>query len=102
MLDAVLGQYQYDIREEYKVMHECFMMIHLYIGTIFMLNYLVAILGSVYGEMGDKGAFYYKFYKYKYIERYAIAFKDIHGYYELIIHPPPVNLFLIFLLPFLW
>jgi hypothetical protein len=34
----------------------------------------VAILGSVYGEMGDKGAFYYKYYKYKYaILQYAIS-----------------------------
>jgi hypothetical protein len=78
------------------------MIVHLYLANIFLLNYLVAILGSVYGEMGEKGAFYYKYYKYKYIERYAVAFKDIHGYYEFIIHPPPINLFLVFLLPFLW
>ena len=78
------------------------MIFHLYIANIFLLNYLIAILSSVYGEMGEKGLFYYKLYKYKYIERYAVAFKDTDGYSELIIHPPPINLFLVFLLPFLW
>lgn len=77
------------------------MIFHLYIANIFLLNYLVAILGNVYGDMGEKGTFFYKIYKYKYIERYTIAFKDKNGYSELIIHAPPINMFLIALLPFL-
>ena len=47
---------------------------HLYIANIFLLNYLVAILSTVYSEMSEEGDFYYKYYKYKYIERYNIAF----------------------------
>jgi len=77
------------------------MIFHLYIANIFLLNYLVAILGNVYGDMGEKGTFFYKIYKYKYIERYTIAFKDKNGFSELIIHAPPINMFLIALLPYL-
>ena len=104
MFDAVLGSYQYSIRVKpinYTYIHSLLMMFHLYIANIFLLNYLVAILGNVYGDMGEKGTFFYKIYKYKYIERYTIAFKDLNGYSELIIHAPPINMFLIALLPFL-
>jgi hypothetical protein len=104
MFDAVLGAYQYSIRIKpinYTKIHSFIMIFHLYIANIFLLNYLVAILGNVYGDMGEKGTFFYKIYKYKYIERYTIAFKDKNGYSELIIHAPPINIFLIALLPFL-
>ena len=104
MFDAVLGSYQYSIIVKpinYTKLHSFVMIFHLYIANIFLLNYLVAILGNVYGEMGEKGTFFYKIYKYKYIERYTIAFKDKMGYSELIIHAPPINIFLLFLLPFL-
>ena len=35
------------------------------------------------------------------MERFQIAFKDKNGMNELIIHPPPVNVFLFFILPFI-
>ena len=84
------------------ILHKRLMSFHLYIGAIFLLNYLVAILSTVYGSMGKKGAFYYKKYKYMYIERYDVAFKDTFGYSVLIIYPPPVNLLLLFILPFIF
>ena len=103
MFDAVLGAYQYDIRTKpinYYEIHAIIMILHLYIANIFLLNYLVAILSTVYGDMGEKGAFFYKVFKYKYIERYLIAFKDKNGYSELIIHAPPMNMFLLAIVPF--
>ena len=103
MFDAVLGAYQYDIRLKpinYYEIHALIMIFHLYIANIFLLNYLVAILSTVYGDMGEKSTFYYRVFKYKYIERYTIAFKDLNGYSELIIHAPPINVFLLTLLPF--
>ena len=75
------------------------MVIHIYIASIFMLNYLVAILSTVYEQMMEKGDFKFKCYKYKYIERYNIGFKDEFGYSELTVHAPPINLALVFLLP---
>lgn len=48
-------------------MHTIFMVLHIYIANIFMLNYLVAILSTVYELMMEKGDFKFKCYKYNYI-----------------------------------
>ena len=52
------------------------MMFNIFISSVFLLNYLVAILSTVYEEMMEMGDFAFKCNKYKYIERYNIAFKD--------------------------
>lgn len=54
-------------------MHTVFLFIHIYIANIFMLNYLVAILSTVYSEMMDLKEFAFNCNKYLYIERYLIA-----------------------------
>jgi hypothetical protein len=41
-------------------------------ANIFMLNYLVAILATIYEIMLEKGDFAYKSNKYMYIERFFI------------------------------
>ena len=64
-----------------------------------MLNYLIAILTTVYSMMLGKGDFSYKSNKYRFIERYSIAMQDEWGYAELVIHPPPINVLTFFLLP---
>ena len=48
-------------------------MVHIFISNIFLLNYLVAILGSVYEEGVEIGDFLFKSNKYQYVERYWIA-----------------------------
>lgn len=66
-----------------------------------MLNYLVAILATVYEVMKDEGEFSFKANKYQFIEKYSIAMLDPNGYSELIIHPPPLNVFTLFIVPFI-
>ena len=75
------------------------MMFNILFANVFLLNYLVAILSTVYEDMMEMGDFAFKSNKYKYIERYNIAFKDQWGYSELIIHAPPINLTTLLLLP---
>ena len=74
-------------------------MVHVFISNVFMLNYLVAILSTVYEIMQDEGEFSYKANKYQFIEKYSVAMLDPNGYSELIIHPPPLNILTMFILP---
>jgi hypothetical protein len=43
---------------------------HIVISNIFLLNFLVAILSTVYEKMVDEGEFEYKKCKYEFIEKY--------------------------------
>ena len=105
MFDALMGMYNYydeAVKSEYTKLHFFLMMTHIYIANIFMLNYLIAILASVYEDMLEKGEFAFKCVKYNFIERYMIAFTDEWGYSELCIHAPPLNICLILLIPSLF
>ena len=52
------------------------MLLHILLSNIFLLNYLIAILSTVYEEMADLGDFAFKSSKYMYIERFMNAMKD--------------------------
>ncbi len=67
------------------------MIFHTLMSNIFMLNYLIAILTTVYEEMLQQGDFAYKSNKYMYIERFFIPLQDQWGYTELVVHPAPMN-----------
>jgi len=56
------------------------MMIHVFIANILMLNYLVAILSTVYQMMMEGGEYLYKSNKYRFIEKYSIAMRNKQGY----------------------
>lgn len=73
------------------------LIVHIFIANIFLLNYLIAILATVYEEMQPMGLFAYNSNKYQYIERYLAAMKDQWGYEELVVHPPPINYMTAFL-----
>lgn len=75
--------------------------LHIFCSNIFLLNFLIAILSFVYEEMFIDGKFEYKKCKYEFIEKYSVALMDPWGYYEIVIHPPPINFFTLFILPFL-
>ena len=99
LYDAMLGNYSYSGMGTYNTLHSILLMIHIFISNIFLLNYLIAILSTVYTVMLEKGDFAFKSNKYQFIERYSIAMLDKWGYHELVIHPPPINFFTIFLIP---
>ena len=87
----MLGNYGFNVIGTDEYFHAIVIIFHIFISNIYLLNYLIAILSSVYENMADLGPFAYKSSKYQYIERFQIAFKDQWGYSELVVHPPPIN-----------
>ena len=65
------------------------------------MNYLVAILSTVYEDMVEGGEFAFKSKMYLFIEKYSVAMLDPNGYDEIVIHPAPLNLLTFILLPFM-
>ena len=76
-------------------------MLHVFVANIFLLNYLIAILATVYELMIVGGEFSYKSYKYKFIEKYTVAMQQENRYYEIVIHPPPLNVLTVLIYPFM-
>ena len=70
------------------------------VSHIFLLNFLIAILSTVYNIMMEGGEFEYKKNKYLFIEKYSVAMLNKWGYSELVMYPPPANFPMFFLLPF--
>lgn len=70
LFDTMLGNYGYSVLGEDEDMHSIVLILHIFISNIFLLNYLIAILSTVYEEMADLGDFAFKSSKYQYIERF--------------------------------
>lgn len=100
LFDAFIGNWDYTENPNYIMSFSIIMMLHVFLSNIFLMNYLIAILSTVYTIMREEGEFSYKKKKYQFIEKYSIPLLDKHGYAELVIHPPPFNAFTIFLTPF--
>lgn len=98
LFDAMLGNYGYSVSGDEKYKHITALILHIFISNIFLLNYLIAILSTVYEVMNEQGQFAYKSFKYKYIERYQKGMEN-QGYSELVVHVPPINYLAILLLP---
>mmetsp|Transcript_43453 Transcript_43453/g.41915 ORF Transcript_43453/g.41915 Transcript_43453/m.41915 type:complete len:255 (-) Transcript_43453:762-1526(-) len=98
---SFIGDYNYIMADNYFISGSVSIILHEFISNIFLLNFLVAILSSVYEIMLNEGEFEYKKCKYEFIEKYSIAMQDPYGYSELVIHPAPLNAFTFFLLPFM-
>lgn len=101
LFDAMMGAYAYTDNESYSSSNSILTVIHVFLSNIFLLNFLVAILSTVYEIMEEHGEFSFKRNKYEFIEKYSIAMLDQNGYAELIIHPPPINIFSFFILPWI-
>ena len=65
LYDSMLGNYGYSVTsQDEKYKHIVFLILHIFFANIFLLNYLIAILSTVYEEMEEQGDFSYKSYKY--------------------------------------
>jgi len=95
----MLGNYDHIDDDKYEMSFSILMGIHLFIANIFLLNYLVAILSTVYNLMMNVGEFEFKVSMYKFIEKYSMPMAEKHGYKELVVHPPPLNIISIGLMP---
>ena len=70
LFDSMLGNYGFNVTGADENFHAIIIIIHILISNIYLLNYLIAILSTVYEEMAELGDFAYKSSKYQYIERY--------------------------------
>ncbi|CDW71841.1 UNKNOWN [Stylonychia lemnae] len=98
LFDALIGTYAYLVIED-MALFSIFQIIHIFITKIVLVNFLVAILESTFKEMQEQGNFAFQVNQYQFIERYSIAMQDEWGYSQLVILPPPINFFTIFLIP---
>ena len=64
LFDAFIGQYVYTQNANYELSNSITMMVHVFIANIFLMNYLIAILATVYYLMIERGEFRYKKNKY--------------------------------------
>ena len=51
-----------------------FVMMHMLIAFVLLLNFMIAILSNTYATMLESGSFKYKCSLFEYCERYIIAF----------------------------
>lgn len=100
MFDLMLANYNHQDLGKSDTSHSILLIIHLVISNVFLLNFLIAILSSVYEIMRMVGDFDYKANIYSYIEKYQIAMQDTKGYDEFVIHPCPINLITLPLIPY--
>lgn len=81
--DLEMGNYQ----TSFTILY----IIHIIISNIFLINFLVAIIASVYDSMFKNGDFYSVQFQYQFINKYKKAIEENNGYDELILYPPPLN-----------
>lgn len=91
LFDAFISEYFYTEDSRYYISYEILMVMHIFVCHIFLFNYLVAILSTVFTMMAEASEFSYRCDKYEFIEKYSIPMLDEDGYKELVIHPPPFN-----------
>lgn len=97
----MLGGYSYGGVSNLEFAYTIVMILHLFIINILLLNFMVAILSTTYGDMLESGSFLYKCSLFQYCEKYMIAFQD-DRIGELMIHSPPLNFFSLLMLPTLF
>jgi len=95
LIDCFLANFQNKEMANYNTSHSVLVIAHVVISNVFLLNFLIAILSSVYEIMIRNGDFYAIEYQYKFITKYMKALEEDNGYDKFIVYPPPMNFFLI-------
>ena len=91
LIDYFLANFSAKELGNYNTSHSILYITHVTISNIFLLNFLVAILQSVYDIMFLNGDFYAIEYQYTFITKYMKAMEEDTGYDKLILFPPPLN-----------
>ena len=60
MFDGLMASYGYKGYGVYEIEHMIFIIMHVIMSNILLLNYLIAILSTSYVEMLESGVFLYK------------------------------------------
>jgi uncharacterized membrane protein len=60
LFDVMLANYEPVTFETHNTTHQYALMVHLVISNVFLLNFLIAILSSVYEVMREVGDYAYK------------------------------------------
>jgi hypothetical protein len=100
LFDDMLANYEREPVSASDNLHSILHITHVIISNIFLLNFLIAILSTVYSYMKEEGNFRYKANIYSYIEKYQTARLDKEGLEELVVHPAPLNVLSMVLIPF--
>jgi hypothetical protein len=96
LVDYFLANFPVKDLGSYQLSHSVLYIIHVTISNIFLLNFLVAILQTVFDIMIQNGDFYATQYQYIFITKYMKAMENSEdGYDKLILFPPPLNIFLV-------
>jgi hypothetical protein len=95
MYNSLLGGYSnIGIGLKLYNLHIIVNIFYVYMSNILLLNYLIAIMSTTYGNMMDSGIFMYKVNLYNYCERYLTAFKNSY-YSEFVLHTAPINVLIV-------
>lgn len=89
IFDGLLNTYDYLENGEKSIETMFLIQFQVFIFSIFFLNYLIAVMTTVYEEMSEAGSFSYKVNLFNYCERFLIAFRD-ESYGEISVHPAPI------------
>lgn len=60
LVDSVLGNFDYYVATTKALQFQIIIQINVLIANVFLLNYLIAILSTVYSNMEEQGDFSYK------------------------------------------
>ena len=97
LFDAAMAVYSYDNMGRREQSHTYLMIFITFFFNVLLMNYIIAILSTTYQNQREAGIFNYKTSLYKYCERYINGFRSRIG--ELVIHPPPISVLTVLILP---
>jgi len=101
LFDIMTRAYVYVDLGDQNIEHSYFLIVYGTISTIFILNYIIATITTIYKAMMIEGEFHKKAYKYQWIMRFKrIELREDLA--ELLLLPPPLNLLLLPSYPFLF